>query len=184
MKWGPVSETVRPHWKRHEQARAPNPTPAPYCLGERPDRRQRGDPDQRRSVRRRVRRQLGDCQSACARHASARVCSTGCSCSAASSSWCSSCARRAASSRLRRLIAPRRRARHARVIGNRSSNFSPGPKRLHGVAEWLIGEIAQFRTCLWPCVGRWASGQEAGQPPKEETLLPCSRDRQPEAKPA
>src|SRR5579863_9811421 len=44
--------------------------------------------------------------------------------------------------------------------------------------------IAQFRTCLWPCVGRWASGQEAGQPPKEETLLPCSRDRQPEAKPA
>src|SRR5580704_1591999 len=27
---------------------------------------------------------------------------------------------------------------------------------------------AQFRTCLWPCVGRWASGQEAGQPPKEE----------------
>src|SRR6202166_3594080 len=30
---------------------------------------------------------------------------------------------------------------------------------------------AQFRTCLWPCVGRWASGQEAGQPPKEETLL-------------
>src|SRR5215469_8440558 len=34
---------------------------------------------------------------------------------------------------------------------------------------------AQFRTCLWPCVGRWASGQEAGQPPKEEnttSLLP------------
>src|ERR1700728_3346925 len=28
--------------------------------------------------------------------------------------------------------------------------------------------LAQFRTCLWPCVGRWASGQEAGQPPKEE----------------
>src|SRR3954454_18592506 len=26
---------------------------------------------------------------------------------------------------------------------------------------------AQFRTCLWPCVDRWASGQEAGQPPKE-----------------
>src|ERR1700683_3859459 len=48
--------------------------------------------------------------------------------------------------------------------------------------DYLV--IAQFRTCLWPCVGRWASGQEAGQPPKEETLLPCSRDRQPEAKPA
>src|ERR1700674_876607 len=30
--------------------------------------------------------------------------------------------------------------------------------------------IALFRTCLWPCVGRWASGQEAGQPPKEEIL--------------
>src|SRR5580704_14059037 len=44
--------------------------------------------------------------------------------------------------------------------------------------------LAQFRTCLWPCVGRWVSGQEAGQPPKEETLLPCSCDRQPEAKPA
>src|SRR5262249_29940979 len=26
---------------------------------------------------------------------------------------------------------------------------------------------AQFRTCLWPCVDRWASGQEAGQPPEE-----------------
>ena len=24
---------------------------------------------------------------------------------------------------------------------------------------------AQFRTCLWPRAGRWASGQEAGQPP-------------------
>ena len=80
----------------------------------------------------------------------------------------------------------RRRARHARVIGNRflQLHFVSEPKRLHGAAEWLIGEIAQFRTCLWPCVGRWASGQEAGQPPKEETLLPCSRDRQPEAKPA
>ena len=44
--------------------------------------------------------------------------------------------------------------------------------------------FAQFRTCLWPCVGRWASGQEAGQPPKGENSLPCSCDRQPEAKPA
>src|SRR3984885_10850907 len=38
---------------------------------------------------------------------------------------------------------------------------------------------AQFRTCLWPCVGRWASGQEAGQPPKEERTslapLPCNQ---------
>src|ERR1700685_373576 len=57
-------------------------------------------------------------------------------------------------------------------------------KGLHRRREWIISALAQFRTCLWPCVGRWASGQEAGQPPKEETLLPCSRDRQPEAKPA
>src|SRR5215471_2776792 len=31
--------------------------------------------------------------------------------------------------------------------------------------------LAQIRTCLWPCVGRWASGQEAGQPPGEEALF-------------
>jgi hypothetical protein len=28
---------------------------------------------------------------------------------------------------------------------------------------------AQFRTCLWPRASRWASGQEAGQPPREAT---------------
>src|SRR5262245_56639695 len=51
--------------------------------------------------------------------------------------------------------------------------------------------IAQFRTCLWPCVGRWASGQEAGQPPGARSQTEyCDRlssdplDRQPEAKPA
>ena len=26
---------------------------------------------------------------------------------------------------------------------------------------------AQFRTCLWSCVGWWGSGQEAGQPPEK-----------------
>ena len=31
--------------------------------------------------------------------------------------------------------------------------------------------VAQFRACLWPCVDRWASGQEAGQPPKEVISL-------------
>src|SRR6202521_1904906 len=36
------------------------------------------------------------------------------------------------------------------------------------MSESLKCVIALFRTCLWPCVGRWASGQEAGQPPKEE----------------
>src|SRR5215831_4130967 len=51
--------------------------------------------------------------------------------------------------------------------------------------------IAQFRTCLWPCVGRWASGQEAGQPPgaRSQTeycdrLSSESTYRQREAKPA
>src|SRR5262249_62173018 len=31
--------------------------------------------------------------------------------------------------------------------------------------------LAQFRTCLWPCVGRWESGQEAGPTPRSEALL-------------
>src|SRR5471030_271813 len=44
--------------------------------------------------------------------------------------------------------------------------------------------LAQFRTCLWPCVDRRVSGQEAGQPPKEGIYLPCTSDRQLEAKPA
>src|SRR3981189_2752331 len=35
--------------------------------------------------------------------------------------------------------------------------------------------IAQFRTCLWPCVGRWASGQEAGQPPGARSPDPGSQ---------
>ena len=39
-------------------------------------------------------------------------------------------------------------------------------------AQILICALAQFRTCLWPCVGRWASGQEAGQPPEEANWLP------------
>ena len=34
--------------------------------------------------------------------------------------------------------------------------------------SYIIPVIALFRTCLWPCVDRWASGQEAGQPPEEE----------------
>jgi hypothetical protein len=39
-----------------------------------------------------------------------------------------------------------------------------------------------IRTCLWSRVGRWASGQEAGQPPG--TNWSRTPDRQPEAKPA
>jgi hypothetical protein len=41
--------------------------------------------------------------------------------------------------------------------------------------------LAQFRTCLWSCVGWWASGQEAGQPPESELALDTP-NRQPEAK--
>ena len=62
--------------------------------------------------------------------------------------------------------------------------------------QWVAVEtncaLALFRTCLWPCVGRWASGQEAGQPPGARWSRPSGRhdrsseniDRQPEAKPA
>src|SRR5215831_15933966 len=38
-------------------------------------------------------------------------------------------------------------------------------KSLHYRAEVIKSRVAQFRTCLWPRAGRWASGQEAGQPP-------------------
>src|SRR5262245_49850927 len=43
--------------------------------------------------------------------------------------------------------------------------------------------LAQFRTCLWPRAGWWASGQEAGQPPESDLALDTP-NRQPEAKPA
>jgi hypothetical protein len=80
-----------------------------------------------------------------------------------------------------------------------------GAKILHPwrryLLQWVPVEtncaLAQFRTCLWPCVGRWASGQEAGQPPGARSPRPPVRrtlgrhdrsseniDRQPEAKPA
>ena len=35
--------------------------------------------------------------------------------------------------------------------------------------------VAQFRTCLWLRAGRWASGQEAGQPPGLEAPHPDRR---------
>src|SRR6266852_437061 len=38
-------------------------------------------------------------------------------------------------------------------------------KTLARILEITYFESAKFRTCLWPCVNRWASGQEAGQPP-------------------
>src|SRR5262249_16459148 len=39
-------------------------------------------------------------------------------------------------------------------------------KSLQPLAIAIMSRLAQIRTCLWPCVGRWASGQEAGQPPE------------------
>ncbi len=47
----------------------PHPAPPAHPLAQRADRGQRGDPDQRRSVRRRLCRQLGDRQPVLARHA-------------------------------------------------------------------------------------------------------------------
>ena len=56
--------------------------------------------------------------------------------------------------------------------------------------------LAQFRTCLWSRVSRWASGQEAGQPPGVRSRVSSQHagssrslklrpfDWQPEAKPA
>ena len=72
------------------------------------------------------------------------------------------------------------------------------PLEIAGNRTYLTS--AQFRTCLWPRAGRWASGQEAGQPPGTrvrsrgmdipEARIPDRKvrapnnDRQPEAKPA
>ncbi len=88
-------------------------------------------------------------------------------------------------------------------------NFSsPGPllsrenrkKALESGGDYPYVIPAQFRTCLWPRACRWASGQEAGQPPGTwvrsrgmdipEARIPVRKDRvpnndrQPEAKPA
>src|SRR4029078_3585520 len=49
----------------------------------------------------------------------------------------------------------------------------------------VISVVAQFRTCLWPCVGREGAGKEARQPPGERSQnLSKKSDRQLEAKPA
>ena len=54
-------------------------------------------------------------------------------------------------------------------------------------ANHTMYRSALFRTCLWPCASRWASGQEAGQPPGTSDPIRSSfrtLDWQPEAKPA
>ena len=92
--------------------------------------------------------------------------STASSCCAGSSSWRSFCAPRIASSR----SPPSESSRAARLAVNTTRvDLLLRPKRLRTLSGMDYFGRAQFRTCLWPCVGRWASGQEAGQPPKEET---------------
>src|SRR3984893_16303725 len=61
---------------------------------------------------------------------------------------------------------------HARAIpwGASVPKRCPRAKSLAPRGNFAYLVNAQFRTCLWPCVGRWASGQEAGQPPKESDL--------------
>src|SRR3712207_4654086 len=56
-----------------------------------------------------------------------------------------------------------------------------GLKTLVIPGEYAYLPLSQFRTCLWSCVGWWASGQEAGQPP-ESALALDTPNRQPEAK--
>ena len=48
---------------------------------------------------------------------------------------------------------------------NRQKKLSPQQKILASRGGCAYLPFAQFRTCLWPRVGWWASGQEAGQPP-------------------
>src|SRR5207248_2347700 len=96
----------------------------------------------------------------------------------ASPSWSRSSAPRCASSRSRlqteSLHPPRRR-----VLNKSLTVFARAAQKLLAYREhFSYFRIAQFRTCLWPRVGWWASGQEAGQPPREE---PASLTMQPAA---
>ena len=65
------------------------------------------------------------------------------------------------------------RSRGLSIATRARASRSAAQKFLHlcrrYLLQWVAVEtncaLALFRTCLWPCVGRWASGQEAGQPP-------------------
>src|ERR1700733_3454336 len=68
LNWPPVSERVRPHWKKprqkshpHVRAAAPSASP-PHPLAKCADGGQCRHPDRRRGVRRRLRGKLGDRQ--------------------------------------------------------------------------------------------------------------------------
>ncbi len=60
--------------------------------------------------------------------------------------------------------APTRRARN-HLRARRRKNLARNKKTLASRRQRDYLPTAQFRTCLWPRVGWWASGQEAGQPP-------------------
>ena len=85
-----------------------------------------------------------------------------------------------------------RGARQARRQRSRNHFDSParkisreGKKTLASITQRAYVASAQFRTCLWPRAGWWASGQEAGQPPgvrprlKAKGLQPQRREHRP-----
>src|SRR3982074_736607 len=63
-------------------------------------------------------------------------------------------------------VACERRARRCKLaLGKFAHSLK---KTLRSRLKTLICRFAQFRTCLWSCVSREVSGQEAGQPPRDE----------------
>ena len=70
-------------------------------------------------------------------------------------------------SRTVKLIATARRHNTRLTISDRArkKNRRAHKKLLHRCGQRAYVALAQFRTCLWPRAGWWASGQEAGQPP-------------------
>ena len=68
-------------------------------------------------------------------------------------------------------------ARCGRVRKRALGKLVPSLKKmLRSEIKSLISSLAQFRTCLWSCVSRWVSGQEAGQPPRKRDPASLSRD--------
>ncbi len=51
------------------------------------------------------------------------------------------------------------------VISALQKNPAPGSKNTCDPESASVYRVHPIRTCLWPRAGRWASGQEAGQPP-------------------
>src|SRR6266849_5694280 len=145
---------------------------APHELAERLDRAERRDPDRRRGVRRRLRWRLGGGKSARARR-HGRLCAAGYLLPHrhrrngrlhpqrhARRAFHAARLSRAAAARTRRALSFSKPLDACCVKNSRAPRIF-----LARGAESTYFMVAQIRTCLWPCVGRWASGQEAGQPP-------------------